>query len=351
MSSFGADGAALQEAFDWAHASGGTLVLDKEVVVGRTVFMGNLRLVDGGGRIFVRADADYRRPAHEGGRGWAAISMRSAPGNTLYDEPLGTTYLVRIERGCRIDFVRSHRSMPRYPIRFTGLAQGSYLYPAFTGLCLIDDECNGPDWNFFNRCRIGGSYLLQFTRGDPSGGCWIRDMDETGLGPDFYSDFELDNPVFDKIGGRDESASIFTTSLVPGHLRARGSLTIGRSNGLGFSVLNRSKAPPKDFDVALHKVRVRSTVRDDQTVVKIIDDYTRIDDLEATVVGQAKGTYRAAVLQCINDPSSGSVPRIGRARLASEGGGVHGYSEVVAKRGVCSIQRTSISRLRGGAED
>lgn len=347
VSSFGGDADALQRAFDWAHGTRGALLLDREVIVGRTVFMGNLHLVDGGGRIFIRADTDFENPVHTSPRGWAAISMRSAPQNTAYGEPIDSRYLVRIERGCRIDFVRSHVQKPRYPIRFTGLAEGSYMYPAFTARCTVEDECNGPDWYFYNRCRIGGTYGLALTRGNPHGGFWLRDVDENALGPAFFSSFQLDEPNFSKVGGVDECVAIFTTFEDPGHLRARGSLTVSRSTSLGFTILNRSKAQAQDFDVALDTVRVRSTVRDDQPVTKIIDDNARIADLEATVTGQARGTSNAAVLQCINQPGSGSQPRIGRARLTSEGAGENGYGGVRAIRGQCSIDRPTISRLRG----
>jgi hypothetical protein len=239
--------------------------------------------------------------------------------------------------------------MPRYPIRFTGLAEGSYVYPTFTGRCTIDDECNGPDWYFFNRCRIGGSYSLNLSAGMSHGGFWLRDVDESGLGPAFYSSFDLDEPEFSKVGGIDECVAIFTTSDGPGHLRARGSVIVGQSTSLGFSILNRSKAAPADFDVALSTVRVRSTVRDDQTVAKIIDDHARIDTLEATVTGERAGTYNAAVLQCINRPGSGAIPHIGQARLSSEGAGADGYQNTVAVRGNCAIGHAAISRLRPGA--
>ncbi|MEZ5680821.1 MAG: hypothetical protein R3E14_05935 [Erythrobacter sp.] len=345
ISAFGRDGVALQRAFDWAHETHGTLLLDREVVVDRTVFMGNLHLVDAGGRILILADDNYTRPPKESPRGWAAISMRSAPKNPYYAEPITRRYLVRIERGCRIDFLRTNPHKPHYPMRFTGLRDGSYIYPDFTARSTIDSDCNGPDWYFYNRCRIGGTYSLTFDRGRPTGGFWLRDVDEERLGSAYYSRLELDDPVFRKIGGHDECVAIFTTFDDPGHLRASGSLTVAQSNSLGFSILNRSKAPPKDFQINLDRVVVSSTVRDNQPVAKIDDDFASIGSLEATVTGEASGTNGAAVLVCENRSGTSSSPRIGSARLASKGGGARGYRNTVAMRGRCAIDRSAISEL------
>ncbi|MBX7501391.1 hypothetical protein K3181_08055 [Qipengyuania sp. YG27] len=337
MSSFGKDAVALQQAFDWAHASMGTLVLDTEVVVDRPVFMGNLRLVDSGGRILILADENFQHLTEAPGANWAAINMRSAPANPVYGEALDTQYLVKIDPGCRIDFLRTVKGQPRYPIRFIGLKEGSYLYPVFTARSTVDGDFNGPDWQFYNRCRIGGSYSLTYDKGNPTGGFFLRDMDTQKMGAAYYSDFELDDPVFSKFGGRGECVAIFTTYTQPGHLRCRGNITVANSDGIGFSILNRSKASRDDFRVSLGRVTVTTTVRNNQTAIRIDDDFATIEDLDVTVTGATPDTRRASVIHCLNRSGTQATPQLGRARLVIDSAVERDVHRLLDLRGRCAI--------------
>lgn len=336
-SQFGSDQTALQAAFDWAHATGGELVLNNDITVRGTVFMGSVTLLDGGGRIMIRGDRTFsieKRAGRWSKRG--AILMRSARGNSLYAAPLETTYDVEIGPGVRVEFVRSSPTAPEAPFLFTGLSHLSRIAMDFAGFSEDGNVCNGPDFYFYNRAAIAGNYRLTFDTSTAIGGFWFRDVDEQRLGPEYRSDFQFANPQFAKTGGEDECVAIYTLRRAPGHIRARGSLTVSQSNGLGFSILNNSGAADQNFDIELTQVRVQSTTKPRQPVFKIRDSAPRIDRIEAVFVGAEKADETAYVLRCIRRSKEGNVPRIGEALLVNES---TGKAKPIGLDGECSIGR------------
>lgn len=333
MSDFGTDHHALQSALDWAHGTRGQLVLDTDVTVRGTVLMGSVSLLDGGGRIQIIADSSFEY--RDGSGQWrkrAAILMRSARDCTLYPDTLATTYDVEIGPNVRIEFVRTDSRAPEGPILFTGLSFRSRIEMSFTGRSTGKLTCNGPDYYFFNRAMIAGDYRLDLETRAAEGGFWFRDIDELEMGREFRSDLLLARPVFSKVGGADECVSLYTIRRAPGHLRVRGSLDITQSNGLGFSILNNSGAADSDFDIALMELRVRSTTKPNQPVLKIRDSAPQIDRIEATFAGSEIPGEKAYVLRCIRKSSTGKVPQLGSVKLVNQAGNT---DALVALNGEC----------------
>ena len=316
MSDFGNDTASLQRAFDWAHEIGGAIVLDTDVTVRGTIFMGSVTLLDGGGRLRILADESFTIHPRAGEWDWrAAILMRSARGNSFIQEPLRTQYDVTFAPGVRVEFLRTHARAPESPFLFTGLTGASRIGMDFSGSSTGKLVCNGPDYFFFNRAIVSGRYSLSLASNETIGGFWFRDIDEEGLGPQFSSDFMFANPLFSKEGGADECVAIYTVKRAPGRLRARGSLEVERSAGLGFSILDNWKRDDEIFDVELLEVRVRSTTKPNQPVVKIRDSAPSIDRLVATFDGAEKAGRNAYILRCIRPNARGQIPRIGHVLL------------------------------------
>lgn len=338
MSSFGTDATALQKAFDWSHETGQAIVLDTEVIVNRTVQFGNLKMVNGGGQIVVLADENFFVDLQMGR--WSkqsAIVTRSNPGAITNGDPETTQYIVTIEGNCRFLFYRTFNGTPTYPIRFNGLAPGSRIYLDYYGMGTDGLECNGPDWYYYNRCRIGGLYRLDQAAPKVPGGFWFRDISLSKTGPAYYSDFYFDNPHFVKVSGNDECVAIYNTFIAPGYLRAQGSLTVDYSDGIGFSVLNNAKATPDQFVVTLDQINVKARARGGQGVVKLKGSRISIQNLNCVLLGVIQEKGPTALLMCQKNDPDEPAPEITHASLRAD--------PSIAQRPDLFIQQRGESRI------
>lgn len=285
MSAFGGDNHNLlvQRAFDWSHDTGGKLVLDGDFTLTTNIFAGHLHLSDGGGSITCQSDENFVRDNRSGNLGnlSAIVPYHGWSGGAGYR---GATrfdrFVVKIERGVKINLVRNHDTLgPRYPWAFYLTDHGSYCYADWrsvwgdaSGLVYLSN-INGPDIAFGNRMRFGGSVYIENRTKTAPGGFWVRHILGEGAGvptgtdrttwprgEDWASDIYLDYPRVEKVGGTDEAMAIFTHMSSPENdwIKVRGSVDVVGGNGFGLSILNNTNAPSERFNV--HLTNVDATV-------------------------------------------------------------------------------------------
>jgi len=298
----------LQAAFNWAHNTGKPLVLDNTITVRQNVIYGDLHLIDGGGMIDIQLDDSFSVLATAGGWGGnvgAVILPRCAPGQTITGsaDPVGTTYLVKVEKGVRLNMVKDTAlaGRPTYPWRFVGLRKGSFVYleEEVVGEASIGvGDINNSDFYFFNQVTIGGHFKLTCPLKTTAGGLWIRQLGRVNgvnYGKEYESNITIDVLEVEKHGGTDEAIAIFAaTGNSPGFMHVTGNtVRASTTNGFAFSVLNNQHLGQEDFSVNLGVVHAtcggdfkgaRAGLKSNNPVAKLWDTGVHIGALHVTLI-------------------------------------------------------------------